>query len=218
MAATKILLVLGAGKNIGQHIAQGFKAAGYKIALVSRSAADNETTPEGYLTLKGDLTQPSIYNAAAVSQPADQQNHFSIPIKDLDADLAVNHTSAYVAAGQAVAGFDTLPKDTPKVFIYTGNLLAAVTKPVPFFTSLGIGKSAASYWIGASSQLYKDKGYKFYFADERTETGDPVGNAISGPAAAEFYVELADDKKEVPWFATFVPGKGYVDFPDSKRS
>ena len=40
-------------------------------------------------------------------------------------------------------------------------------------------------------------------------------SAIDGGAAAEYYVELAEQKAQGPWLATFVKGKGYVDFPRS---
>ena len=53
----------------------------------------------------------------------------------------------------------------------------------------------------------------FYYADERTPNGLPAGKAIDGSAHADFYVELAEAKTQVPWLATFVKGSGYVEFP-----
>jgi hypothetical protein len=35
---------------------------------------------------------------------------------------------------------------------------------------------------------------------------------VNGPAHGEFYAELVQGKSEVPWLATFVQGKGYVQF------
>lgn len=52
----------------------------------------------------------------------------------------------------------------------------------------------------------------FYFADERAPEGAAVGRVVSGEAAAEFYYELAGHKEQGPWDATFVKGKGYVEF------
>ena len=52
---------------------------------------------------------------------------------------------------------------------------------------------------------------RFYFADERQVDGGPT-IPVDGPAAAEAYVELAEDPKQRPWQYTFVKGKGYVDF------
>lgn len=177
---TKILLVLGAGKNIGHGVTEKFRSAGYRVALVSRSAKDGETTPEGDLTLRADLSDPSsvphvfaavrktlggppnvvLYNAAALTPPSDPQNPFTIPLEKFEQDLAVLNTSAYIAAGEAVAGFEEAKADVPKAFIYTGNLLAGATAPLPILVGLGTGKSAASYWIGSASGFYKEKGYK----------------------------------------------------------
>lgn len=38
------------------------------------------------------------------------------------------------------------------------------------------------------------------------------GAAIEGAAHAEFYAQLVDQGKDVPWHATFVKDKGYVQF------
>jgi NAD(P)-dependent dehydrogenase (short-subunit alcohol dehydrogenase family) len=177
--ASKILLVLGAGSNIGRGVADRFLAAGYRVALVSRSAPASSGS-DSTLHLQADLKDPSsvpgifdavkarfgaaptvvVYNAAALTPPADTSNIFSVPVEDLDKDLAIANTSPYVAAGLAYKGFEEAANDAPKAFIYTGNVLAAVTRPAPFVVTLGIGKSAASYWIGAASALYKDKGYR----------------------------------------------------------
>lgn len=54
--------------------------------------------------------------------------------------------------------------------------------------------------------------HSFYFADERTPEGAAVYDEISGEAAAPFYYELAQQKEQGPWEATFVKGKGYVEF------
>jgi hypothetical protein len=39
-----------------------------------------------------------------------------------------------------------------------------------------------------------------------------MGNNVDGPAHGEFYAQLVQREKEVPWLATFVKGKGYVKF------
>lgn len=39
-----------------------------------------------------------------------------------------------------------------------------------------------------------------------------MGTEVGGPAAAEFYWKLVTDNVEVPWDATFVEGKGYMEF------
>jgi hypothetical protein len=57
-----------------------------------------------------------------------------------------------------------------------------------------------------------DVGARFHYADERTEEGKPKYAAVDGPAHGEFYAQLAEQKREVPWHATFVKGKGYTKF------
>lgn len=42
--------------------------------------------------------------------------------------------------------------------------------------------------------------------------GKSAGQAIDGPAHGEFFAQLADHKENMPWHATFVKGKGYVQF------
>lgn len=180
MASSKILLILGAGSNVGHGVARAFKKAGYRVVLVSRRALDGHITPDGFFNIKADLADfasvPTIfatvkakfgeypnvvvYNAAAMSPPSDPANPFTLPVQDLERDMAINNTSAYVAAREAVFGFEKLPEELSKVFIYTGNQLPAVVMPVPSVVGLGIGKSAASYWIGTASTIFKENGYK----------------------------------------------------------
>lgn len=59
---------------------------------------------------------------------------------------------------------------------------------------------------------------RFFYADERTERGDPVLDKISGPEAGEFYLSLVEEDADIPWYATFVKGKGFTDFPESRRA
>ena len=70
---------------------------------------------------------------------------------------AVNITSAYLAAAEAVKGFESLPKDAPTSFIYTGNGFNQIV--VPAYVGLGIGKSASANWIEGASIYYGPKGY-----------------------------------------------------------
>jgi hypothetical protein len=76
---------------------------------------------------------------------------------ELEDGHAVNITSAYLAAAEAVKGFETLPEDVPKSFIYTGNGFNQVV--VPAYVGLGIGKSASANWIEGASIYYGPKGY-----------------------------------------------------------
>jgi len=58
--------------------------------------------------------------------------------------------------------------------------------------------------------------HRFYYADEREADGNPTYSDINGPAHAEFYTALAEGKTQQSWLATFVKGKGYVDFQEFK--
>lgn len=53
---------------------------------------------------------------------------------------------------------------------------------------------------------------RFIYADERYPDGKLKGNDIDGPAHGEFYTQLAKSTEGVPWLATFVKNKGYVQF------
>ncbi len=53
----QIAIVFGAGKNIGEHSVEHFKAKGFKVVRVSRSVKEQES--EGVLSIPCDLTQPS---------------------------------------------------------------------------------------------------------------------------------------------------------------
>jgi NAD(P)-dependent dehydrogenase (short-subunit alcohol dehydrogenase family) len=46
MSDQKVVLVLGAGSNIGQSTSRAFAAKGYKVALASRSAKSDEDTAD----------------------------------------------------------------------------------------------------------------------------------------------------------------------------
>ena len=56
MAQTPVLLVLGAGNRVGQHVTRAFAAKGYKIALVSRTPKDKSTADQ--VNIRADLSNP----------------------------------------------------------------------------------------------------------------------------------------------------------------
>jgi hypothetical protein len=62
-----------------------------------------------------------------------------------------------------------------------------------------------------AAPMYREKRYRFYFVDERTPKGKGM-RFISGPAHAEYFLELAEGESQGPALATFVRGKGYVEF------
>ncbi|KAI0403514.1 hypothetical protein F4802DRAFT_571692 [Xylaria palmicola] len=231
MAPSPVVLILGSGPRVGAGIARKFASIGYKVAITSRHGTGS-TTPEGYLSLKADLNDPAsvpalfdavraefsapptavVYNAAALTPPPESDSVLTIPAASVASDLNVNTVSPWVAAQQAIAGWAALPADAKKTFIYTGNILNTVVRPVPVFTTLGIGKSASAFWIGVADGTYSARGYRFFYADERKADGDSVGGELHGDAHGEFYAQLAAHEGDVPWLATFVDGKGYVKF------
>lgn len=177
MAATPVILILGAGPRIGASVAEKFSSNGYKIAIASRSGNDTETD-KGFLSLKADFTKPDsipalfgtvktkfntapsvvVYNAAALTNPPDKDSIFSVSAESVTLDLNVNTISPYVAAQQAVNGWEMLPKETKKTFIYTGNIINVSVVPIPLMLDLGMGKSASAFWIGLADTTNSTRG------------------------------------------------------------
>ncbi|KAI0138571.1 hypothetical protein F4776DRAFT_59400 [Hypoxylon sp. NC0597] len=249
MAVNRVALILGAGPRIGASVAKKFASDGYKVAVASRSGNGTKNI-EGVLSLKADFSKPDsvpalfdavkaefhafpnvvVYNAATLTNPPDKDSVLSVPAENVASDLNVNTVSAYVAAQQAIRGWQTLPKETKKTFIYTGNILNVSVLPVPQFLDLGMGKAASAFWIGVADASYTTQGFRqvprsrapcvpflilpfsrFHYADERQADGKSIGGALDGPAHGEFYAQLANHE-DVPWHATFVKGKGYAQF------
>ncbi|KAL2847780.1 hypothetical protein BJY01DRAFT_262888 [Aspergillus pseudoustus] len=231
MAAQRVALILGAGPNVGASVAAALASAGYKVVVASRRGT-GATTPEGYLSLQADFSKPEsiprvfdatkaafnnapnvvVYNAVSLTAPPDSNSALSIPVSSFEADLNVNTVSPYLAAQEAVKRWEALPGDLKKTFIYTGNGLNTAQLPNAAMLNLGVGKSASAYWLAVADINYASRGYRFFFADERTADGNFVYHDISGEAAAEFYTQLVRHEGYVPWQATFVKGKGYVKF------
>ncbi|CAD0107987.1 unnamed protein product [Aureobasidium uvarum] len=230
----KVLLFLGAGRKVGAASISHFKKHGYKIASVARSVKPEiEACSDDCLT--ADFSDPGvmeevfekvrkavgtpnvvIYNPYAWSRGQEEGNPLSPSVEAFQSDFAINTASAYAAAKYAVQGFDSLPKEANKVFIYTGN--NGNTAIMPQFLTLGMGKSAGWYIIqqSAATDRFKAANYRFYYVDERT----PQGKATvpSGRAHAEFFLELAEMNDQGPILATFVRGKGYTRFAASEAA
>ncbi|KZZ98591.1 NAD(P)-binding domain protein [Moelleriella libera RCEF 2490] len=223
--ATRVALVFGYGANIGNSVAAAFAAKGYKVAIVSRSG---KSTHNDYLSIRADLSDPTsvepvfsevvdklgypsvvVYNPSANSVKA--SDSISQQVSSLQSDNNVNIVSPYIAARLAAQSFAQLPSDAARTFIYTGNKLNfVIIRPL---LGLGVGKSGGSHVVRYFADEFKEQGFKFYYADERTGDGSAVYSAIDGPAHADFYAHLADAARG-PWLATFVKGKGYVKFDD----
>ncbi|OCK78386.1 hypothetical protein K432DRAFT_268589, partial [Lepidopterella palustris CBS 459.81] len=224
-----VLLFFGAGLNVGLSVMSKFRTEGYKTVAVARTAkeefknaadmviaADMSEEPSQVARIFEEVTHkigtPTVvvYNGKRNSLH-NGSDPLTVSPSDFAKDLAVNATSAYAAA----AAFAALPSTShPKVFIYTGNMQFSVI--VDQTVSLGAGKNAMYYVIETAANIYgkAGKGQKgfWYVADERTEKGESVMGAISGPAHAEFFWELVNLKEQGPWNGTFVMGKGYKDF------
>ncbi|KFA51648.1 hypothetical protein S40293_10126 [Stachybotrys chartarum IBT 40293] len=221
-----VVLILGAGPKVGLPAARAFAAKGYKVAVAARSLKEADSTDD-QLNIKSDFANPEdvvsafikvkkelgipsvvIYNAAAAtfSPPNDP---FAIPLNAFKRDMTVNTTSVFVAAQQAVLGFAELPADAPRTFLFTGNILNVAS--LPQFLESGAGKSASAHMMMAAAAEYKEKGFKFYYVDERKADGSAAFK-IDGEAHAKLFWELAEAKTQGPWLQTFVKGAGYRDF------
>ncbi|CRG92701.1 hypothetical protein PISL3812_09767 [Talaromyces islandicus] len=225
--SSPIVLIFGAGANIGVNVAKEFVASGYKAVLISRKAPAEPNSRFSYL--QGDLLEPKsvneifskvrsefgepsvvVYNAAAVSFTA-HDDPFVVDLPTFEKDLNVNTTSTFVAIKESLASFKALPKTASRTFIFTGNAMNFL--PFGGVLTLGVGKSASAHMIASAAAAYASKGFKFYYADERGTDGKLAGKGISGEAHAQIYKKLSEGSTQGPWLQTFVPGKGYVAFP-----
>ncbi|KAL1306324.1 hypothetical protein AAFC00_005044 [Neodothiora populina] len=223
-----VMLILGAGANIGANVAQTFAANGYKVVLTSRTAVKGDDD-SAYTHIQGDLSKPDtvadifarvrtlagepsmvVYNAAAAMTT--KEDPFAISLETFQQHLDINTTSVFSAIKETLVSFasPTLPATASRTFIYTGNALNTIQMPA--LLTLGVGKSASAHLIACAASAYGPKGYKFYYTDERRLDGSVAGQGISGEAHAELYDTLAKAKAQGPWLQTFVKDHGYVDF------
>lgn len=57
-ATSPVILILGAGPNIGINVARIFGSKGYKVALASRSLKDQDSTSD-QLNIPSDFSDPN---------------------------------------------------------------------------------------------------------------------------------------------------------------
>lgn len=76
-------------------------------------------------------------------QMVDPENPLQLSAQRLTESLAVNVTSPYIAAAQAVKLWSTLPDTVSKTFLFTGNM--TTTQLWPSTNMLGIGKNGTAY-------------------------------------------------------------------------
>jgi Enoyl-(Acyl carrier protein) reductase len=179
MAANHIVFYSRSWARIGASVAEKFASNGYKVTVASRSGSGTKTA-RGFLSLKADFAKPDsipalfdavksefhaspsvvVYNAAALTNPPNKDSVLSVSAESVTLDLNVNTISPYVAAQHALTGWETLPKEAKKMFIYTGNILNVSIVPIPLFLDLGMGKSASAFWIGLADTSYSAKGFR----------------------------------------------------------
>ncbi|KAH8823702.1 putative short chain type dehydrogenase [Flagelloscypha sp. PMI_526] len=199
------ILIIGAGANIGLATAKRFASAGYKVAIASRTTPVDTTykhfvfdasqptlVPKLFEDVSTALGAPDVvlYNAAAPESTDDPLNW---SFEGFQSSISVNTSSVFFAAKEA---------GLKGTFLFTGNKLNVGT--LPSWAVFAMGKSAA---LG-----YKEKGYKFYYVDERKDNGDAAFGDLSGEAHAEHFLKLVESSEQGPWLQTFVNGKGYKAF------
>ncbi|KAI0885903.1 NAD(P)-binding protein [Annulohypoxylon maeteangense] len=227
------VLIIGAGPRVGQASAEAFAAAGFQVAVASRKqntganyrhytfdAAEPDKVPALFEKVSADLGIPSvvIYNAykGGMTPP---DSPFELGLEDFQAGLNVNTTTPFIAAREAVKGFEKLGPSqlgpAGGTFIFTGNMLNI--SAIPGLMAFGMQKNATANMIRhLALAAYNGKPYKFYYADERHADGSYVTTDLSGPGHAELFLGLAKNAKQGPWDHTFVSGKGYVEFPQQE--
>ncbi|KAJ4294942.1 hypothetical protein N0V88_005181 [Collariella sp. IMI 366227] len=225
-----VVLVFGAGANIGAALVRKFAGAGYQVATVSRNAAHPPIpSPDGAtLSVRADLLHanqvsgafdavrqmwgafPSvvIWNVANVTASPEQDNIFSVPLASFDKDLALMVTSPFVAAGKCFEAWAAEGSEgAQKCFIMTGNIQPKVIVPLPDFTTIGVAKAGAAYWVGAADLFNKKKGWRFFYAEERSAEGTPMGFTPGAESHAEMFLELVKRGENLPSYITFVNGQ-----------
>ncbi|WZH50271.1 uncharacterized protein QYS62_011515 [Fusarium acuminatum] len=198
-----VALIFGAGAKVGNSVAKTFLAKGYNIALASRSqnpetstanelhiptdCADTDSVLQAFAKVRSVFGHPSvvIYNAAWGGGNNNPTDIFEVPLGFFKSSTAVNIFSAYAAAQEAVKGWKELLPSSKPTFIYTGN--CENVAPIPALMALGVGKAGAAAFIEIAAKVYKHKGYKFYYADEREEDGTPMWDGTNGRPCAVVY-------------------------------
>jgi short-subunit dehydrogenase len=156
---TKLLCtVIGAGSGISMAVAKRFSTAGYRVAVVARSAANvlkladelqgagteahgfaGDASSEGSLRktfheIHESLgpTEVLIYNAFALGQA----NPSELPAEQLAANFQVNVIGALVSAQCVIGDMKAAHRGT---ILFTGGGLAL--EPEPSYSSLSVGKA-----------------------------------------------------------------------------
>jgi NAD(P)-dependent dehydrogenase (short-subunit alcohol dehydrogenase family) len=184
MSSKPIVVIFGSGANIGAAVTKKFVEAGYRVCAVSRSAP-NPPMPSSdgnVLSVQADLTKPAevpfvfqtikihwgshvfpkviIWNAARRTPAPEKSNLFSVSTEDVETDFAISNAAPWAAANEAIKNW---ADGVRGVFIYNGNIMGKAVFPHPDFTTLGVGKRAAAYWVDAADSTYKPKGWRYVY-------------------------------------------------------
>ncbi|KAI0456812.1 hypothetical protein F5B21DRAFT_466793 [Xylaria acuta] len=227
-----VALIIGVGSKIGTASAEAFAAAGYKVAVASRTqrldaskfpffefdAAEPTQVPALFKKVRQEVGVPEvvIYNAYA-SASSDRSAAFDIDtIEGFQKRMNVNGISPTIVADEAVKGFLELESQgtlgpNGATYLFTGNALNE--KRLLGFFSLGIGKTTAAYMIEYLARTsYNDKPFSFYFVDERTPEGGLMYKGVNADAHADVFLDLARKPDQGPWQYTFSKENGYAVF------
>ncbi|KZV92919.1 NAD(P)-binding protein [Exidia glandulosa HHB12029] len=220
-----VAFVIGAGPKVGRGVSRMLKSKGYNVAVGARTPSKSVTwaAEDGVHPVSVDVTKtetitaafaevdkkygpPSIvvYNPGAITIPKDRNDPLTIPVNKFADDVAFGTSGLFAAAQEAVAAFRKTPKDQPKVFIATGNILPFVPANRPFFISLAVAKKAAAYQIELFANSYQTEGFRFYFASQIARDGKGVRDSVlSGEAHGVAYWDLIQRKEQGDWDLRF---------------
>ncbi|KAF3058087.1 hypothetical protein GL218_05284 [Daldinia childiae] len=215
------VLIIGAGLNTGKATAETFSAAGYKVAVASRTQKLDSKYPYYAFDASKPETVPTLFekvtaDLAAAGHTSRPENPFDMELEEFRRGQNINTTSPYYAAREAVRGFEKLGPSglgpDGGSFLFVGNGLNTIA--LPGFMTFAVQKGATAHLIhNLALAEYDGKPYKFYYLDERHADGSYVTNDLSGIGHAKEFLKLAKDSKQGPWNYTFVSGKGYEKFP-----
>ncbi|KAJ6121137.1 hypothetical protein N7523_005417 [Penicillium sp. IBT 18751x] len=186
-AVSLVLLILGAGSDVGASVARTFAAKGYKVALASWAAMEEDSSQNQLHTacdLSGPTSAPSIFANCCCTQSRLSGSTFNA-FAEFKLALNINTISIYAAAQVAAKGFAELPIEASRTFIYTGSMLNTIVFP----PLLGLG-----------------------CAGQRKFDGSPLYVCFDGEAQAKFYDKLTRVKSQGQWHQTLVKDVEYRRF------
>ncbi|KZV80448.1 NAD(P)-binding protein [Exidia glandulosa HHB12029] len=212
-----VAFIIGAGSNVGTGIAKHLSAQGYTVVVGSRSGTKVDgaghavkvdvTKPETVKTAFAEVEKVAgappnvvIYNAAGFTPPP--SDAASVALDAYARDVSVGTTGLYAAVQEAVAAFRKAPKQAPKAFIFTGNVIPFIPAAVPMLLTLGVGKVAAAWQIQLFSNAFKDENFRFYYASQVSRAGGIVSKpagGLSGPAHGTAFWNLIQRKEQGGW-------------------